>query len=85
MPYNNSSIDPLLCDHGLLRIHHVMQLIGFRSRTQIYALVKRGELPQPIKIGKRASAWRAIDVIRFIETRAVDPLAHPRNRDLQLR
>lgn len=83
MKNQNSGAEDLLCYYGLLRIRQVMQMIGFRSRTQVYALVKKGELPQPIKIGKRASAWRAADVILFIETRAVDPFAHSQNVGLQ--
>ena len=62
---------------ALLRIEDVMRMTGMRSRDQIYRLVQRGDLAQPVKIGKRASAWHTRDVIRFIETRTVDPLAHP--------
>ncbi len=63
--------------HGLLRIDDVRLLTGLRSRDSIYQLVRRGILPQPIKLGVRASAWRARDVIDFIESRQVDPLARP--------
>lgn len=68
--------------HGLLRIGEVMSLIGLRSRTSVYALVRAGELPPPVKIGRRASAWRAADVVQFIETRQVDPLARPPRQKL---
>lgn len=73
----SSSIAELQAEHGLLRIGDVCRLTGLRSRTSVYTLVRRGELPQPVKIGRRASAWRASDVIRFIESREVDPLARP--------
>lgn len=62
---------------ALLRIDAVMRLTGLRSRQQIYALVHAGELPPPVKIGARASAWRTPDVIKFIETRTSDPLKWP--------
>ncbi len=61
-----------------LRIDDVRLLTGLRSRDSIYRLVRRGVLPQPIRLGVRASsAWRARDVIDFIESRQVDPLAQP--------
>lgn len=63
--------------HGLLRIDDVCALTGLRSRESVYRLVRQGQLPQPIKLGLRASAWRARDVIAFIESRQVDPLARP--------
>lgn len=68
--------------HGLLRIDTVMRLTGLRSRTSVYALVRAGELPPPVKIGRRASAWRAEDVVRFIDSRQVDPLSRPPRQKL---
>jgi len=70
-------IADLQAKHGLLRIDDVRLLTGLRSRQSIYDLVKRGELPQPIKLGLRASAWRTRDVIDFVESRQIDPLARP--------
>lgn len=63
--------------HALLRIGTVMELLGLRSRTSVYTLVRDGELPPPVKIGRRASGWRSADVLRFIETRQPDALARP--------
>ena len=39
-----------------LRIKDVMARLG-KGRSAIYADVKDGTLPPPIKIGERASAW----------------------------
>ncbi len=70
-------ISDLQAQHGLLRIDDVCMLTGLRSRESVYQLVRKGLLPQPIKLGVRASAWRARDVITFIESRETDPLAQP--------
>lgn len=69
-------------DFRLVRIETVLDLTGFRSRQSVYDLVKRGEIPQPVKIGKRASAWRLADIKGWIETRRVDPLARPVSIDV---
>lgn len=37
------------------------------GRTKFYSMVASGELPRPVKIGKRISAWRRSDIIAFIE------------------
>jgi predicted DNA-binding transcriptional regulator AlpA len=61
-----------------LRIDDVRLLTGLRSRVQSVDWSAGGLLPQPIRLGVRASsAWRARDVIDFIESRQVDPLARP--------
>lgn len=71
-------MDEFHARHGLLRIGDVCRMIGLK-RWSVYNLVRRGELPPPVKLrpGGRASAWRAADVIAFIESREVDPLARP--------
>ncbi len=59
---------------GLVRLH---QIIGNPkkgipgvipvSRATWYEWVRRGRVPQPIKLGPNTSAWRAEDVWRLIE------------------
>lgn len=44
-----------------LRLKAVCQATGL-PRSTIYAYVKRGDFPQPIKLGQRASAWSADEV-----------------------
>ncbi len=39
------------------------------SRSHIYTLIKAGEFPKPIKLGKRASAWDADEVRQFLASR----------------
>ena len=40
------------------------------SKTSIYAWVKSGNFPPPVKLGVRAVAWRRSDVDAWISSRA---------------
>lgn len=51
----------------LLRRTVVQQLIGL-SRSSLYAAVKAGTFPSPLKIGKRAVAWRTSDINAWISS-----------------
>lgn len=55
---------------SLLRRPEVEQLTGL-ARSTIYANVQSGLFPAPIKIGKRAVAWRSSDVQAWLESRPV--------------
>lgn len=46
---------------ALLRRHIVEELTGL-SRSALYARIKDGTFPSPMKIGKRAVAWRTSDI-----------------------
>jgi prophage regulatory protein len=39
------------------------------SRSTIYDWMKRGEFPQPIKLGARLVAWKESDITAWLETR----------------
>lgn len=39
------------------------------SRSTIYDWMKRGEFPQPVKLGARLVAWRESDIRAWLETR----------------
>jgi|SaaInlStandDraft_2_1057019.scaffolds.fasta_scaffold60501_2 prophage regulatory protein len=39
------------------------------SRSHLYALVKDGKFPKPIKLGSRSVAWRVEDVEAWIAAR----------------
>ena len=39
------------------------------SRSHLYALVKDGKFPKPLKLGSRSVAWRVEDVEAWIEAR----------------
>ena len=52
--------------YRLLRLRAVLNRFP-TSRSGWYAGVKRGEYPQPVKIGIRAVAWRESDIDALIE------------------
>ena len=52
----------------LLRRPQVEAMTGL-SRASIYALMKRGEFPKPVKLGVQARAWKRSEVAAWIESR----------------
>lgn len=48
----------------LLRLPAVMRETGL-SRSSIYAAIKEGTFPAPVRIGKRAVAWRVADIVSW--------------------
>lgn len=38
-------------------------------RSTIYFLMARGEFPKPVKLSKRAVAWREKDICEWLESR----------------
>jgi prophage regulatory protein len=58
-------------DKALIRRRQVEQLVQL-SRSTIYAAVKAGTFPAPVRIGARAVAWRLTSVESWLEAR---PLA----------
>jgi len=51
---------------SLLRLPAVMERTG-KSRSQIYAEIKSGTFPKPLKISKRAVAWPSDVIDKYIE------------------
>lgn len=39
------------------------------SRSTLYDWMKRGEFPQPVKLGARLVAWRESDITAWLESR----------------
>lgn len=39
------------------------------GESTIYAMVKRGEFPSPVKLSERVSAWRSTDLVEWAKTR----------------
>lgn len=52
----------------LLRRPEVEARTGL-SRSTIYDWIKRGDFPQPVKLGTRLVAWRESDVAEWLENR----------------
>lgn len=59
---------PVTVTPVLLRRPEVEKRTGF-SRSTIYAIVSDGTFPAPVRIGKRAVAWRESDVSDWIQSR----------------
>jgi prophage regulatory protein len=53
---------------SLLRLPEVERRTGLR-RAHLYKLARAGTFPKPLKIGARASAWRASQVAAWIASR----------------
>ena len=58
-------------EKALARRRQVEQLVQL-SRSTIYAAVKAGTFPAPVRIGARAVAWRVSEVEQWLAAR---PLA----------
>ncbi len=54
----------------LLRLAEVLAKVRL-GKTTLYSLVKEGAFPAPIRIGKRATAWRAQDIHDWVMSREV--------------
>lgn len=52
----------------LLRRPEVEARTGL-SRSTLYDWMKRGEFPQPVRLGTRLVAWRESDVTEWLESR----------------
>lgn len=52
----------------LLRLPQVIERTGY-ARASIFAAVKRGDFPKPIKLGPRAIAWPSDEVDAWVAAR----------------
>lgn len=52
---------------GFLRLKEVLKLIPV-GKTTWYNGIKSGIYPKPIRISKRLTAWKALDIYSFIES-----------------
>jgi prophage regulatory protein len=50
----------------LLRRPEVERLVGLR-RSAIYDAMAQGSFPRPVRIGRRAVAWREADIIAWLD------------------
>lgn len=53
---------------GFMRLPEVLKLIPVGKST-LWAGVKSGRFPAPVKLGPRVSAWRREDIQAWIESR----------------
>ena len=66
-----------LGDMRILRLPQVLQLIGV-SRSTLYEMRKRGEFPQPDRVGARAVGWPRWVVTSWLEARPTASGSHRR-------
>ena len=66
MQSRQSPPEPATEAQKLLRLDQVLQIVPL-GRTTIYAKIRAGELPAPVRLGKRAVAWRSTDIAEFID------------------
>ena len=55
-------------NNDLSKIDVVIKRSGL-SKTAIYRNIKYGLFPAPVRIGKRAVAWRAVELEKWLEDR----------------
>ncbi|UPT38323.1 AlpA family transcriptional regulator [Pseudomonas amygdali] len=68
-------------ERRILRLDEVEAKSGFK-RAHIYALMKKGEFPQALRLGVRAVGWDSLEVDLWISERLnnrVQQPALPRN------
>jgi len=53
---------------SLLRLPSVISRTGY-SRSSLYALIKQGQFPAPVSLGRRAVAWPSDEIDRWIAER----------------
>lgn len=68
--------NPATTQDSLLRLPQVKITSGL-SRSSIYQNIKNGDFPTPIKIGKRAVAWRESDIQKWLNSRPLVSLNRP--------
>ena len=57
---------------SLMRREQVQAQTGL-GRSTLYALIKKGDFPEPIKItGARAVAWSSLEVSAWVQSRITD-------------
>jgi prophage regulatory protein len=52
----------------LWRLPRVMGHVGLK-KSSIYALIKKGDFPNSVKLTERARAWRAEEIIQWCKSR----------------
>ena len=54
--------------HTILKLQEVIDATK-KGRSAIYQEIKRGDFPQPIKLGVRSVGWTKNSIDRWIESR----------------
>ena len=52
----------------ILRLPQVLKRVGL-GKTTLYAAIKRGEFPKPIRLGERSVGWKLSDLEKWADSR----------------
>jgi predicted DNA-binding transcriptional regulator AlpA len=52
---------------GLLRIPQILKIIPV-SESGLFAMIKEGRFPKPIKLGAKTSVWKVTDIQEYINS-----------------
>ena len=52
-----------------IRLPELKRLLGFSATSTIYSMMSDGDLPAPVRIGRRAVAWRASCIDEWMSAR----------------
>ncbi|MGX0954854.1 prophage regulatory protein [Pseudomonas viridiflava] len=63
-------------ERRILRLDEVEAKSGFK-RAHIYALMKKGEFPQALRLGVRAVGWDSVEVDLWISERLNNRVRQP--------
>ncbi|WP_275300952.1 helix-turn-helix transcriptional regulator [Achromobacter insolitus] len=53
-----------------LRRRDVEEMVGL-SRSTLYAMISRGEFPEPIRVGAKAVRWSSSEILTWMSERTV--------------
>ena len=53
---------------SFLRLPQILTLVPV-SKSTIWSWVKKGTFPKPCKLGPRTTAWKAVEVYEWIQSR----------------
>jgi prophage regulatory protein len=56
----------------MLRLPEVLAVRGGTSKSKLYADIRAGRFPKPVKLGPRVSAWLETDVLAEQQTKIAE-------------
>ena len=59
-------VEPCMDEERFIRLGEVLATCG-KSRSSVYASIKEGTFPAPVKLQGRSSAWLKSEVIRWMQ------------------
>ncbi len=68
MGRNNMTLLQTTGEAVIIKLPEVLALTKI-SKSTLYRFMESGDFPRPIRLGKRARAWRKTDIEEWLETR----------------